>query len=212
MHVALIGDPQIADTHSYGHTGTRLAAEMYYGDLYMRRAFRRLQSSLRPDAVLFLGDLFDGGREFPPDRYLQEPCRSGPHASPADAPVRVAMCTPRSAEWDAEFARFQTIFRQRPDPSVHVPLAVRHTVGGDRGGSDGTISTAGLQTAPYMLYLAGNHDVGVGHTTVPHARDRFRARFGPTSYAVDLGGVRIVALNTLGAGAPLECRVRRAPH
>ena len=33
-------------------------------DLYLRRSFNHIQRYLRPDSVLFLGDLFDGGREW----------------------------------------------------------------------------------------------------------------------------------------------------
>ena len=47
-----------------------------YTDLYLGRAYRTLQRSLRPDATIFLGDLFDGGREWgtlqsssPEERY-----------------------------------------------------------------------------------------------------------------------------------------------
>lgn len=37
---------------------------MKYTDQYMRRAYSRIQTKLYPDTVLFLGDLFDGGREW----------------------------------------------------------------------------------------------------------------------------------------------------
>lgn len=37
---------------------------VFYTDLYLKRSYRYLQESLRPDATLFLGDLFDGGREW----------------------------------------------------------------------------------------------------------------------------------------------------
>ena len=33
-------------------------------DLYLQKSFQRIQDSLDPDSVLFLGDLFDGGREW----------------------------------------------------------------------------------------------------------------------------------------------------
>jgi ethanolamine phosphate phosphodiesterase len=35
-----------------------------YTDQYLRRAFSKIQTSLHPDTVFFLGDLFDGGREW----------------------------------------------------------------------------------------------------------------------------------------------------
>lgn len=37
---------------------------MKYTDQYMRRAYSRIQTELYPDTVFFLGDLFDGGREW----------------------------------------------------------------------------------------------------------------------------------------------------
>lgn len=37
---------------------------MKYTDAYMRRAYSRIQTELYPDTVFFLGDLFDGGREW----------------------------------------------------------------------------------------------------------------------------------------------------
>lgn len=37
---------------------------MRYTDLYLRKSFQLLQESLDPDTVIFLGDLFDGGREW----------------------------------------------------------------------------------------------------------------------------------------------------
>ena len=49
---------------------------MFYADLYLYRSYTLLQKHLRPDATLFLGDLFDGGREWgtgsstsPDERY-----------------------------------------------------------------------------------------------------------------------------------------------
>ncbi|KAJ4352829.1 hypothetical protein N0V95_003876, partial [Ascochyta clinopodiicola] len=37
---------------------------MKYTDQYIRRAYSRIQTELYPDTVFFLGDLFDGGREW----------------------------------------------------------------------------------------------------------------------------------------------------
>jgi hypothetical protein len=49
---------------------------MWHTDLFMKRTFTRITEELRPDSVLFLGDLFDGGREWstsesesPEERY-----------------------------------------------------------------------------------------------------------------------------------------------
>ncbi|KAK3837470.1 MAG: Metallo-dependent phosphatase-like protein, partial [Linnemannia gamsii] len=60
--MAIIADPQLTDWMSYHQSGLLLALVEMYTDIYMKRSFRRLHASLRPDAVLFLGDLNDGGR------------------------------------------------------------------------------------------------------------------------------------------------------
>ncbi|KAK3811622.1 MAG: Metallo-dependent phosphatase-like protein, partial [Linnemannia elongata] len=60
--MAIIADPQLTDWMSYHQSGLLLALVEAYTDIYMKRSFRRLHASLRPDAVLFLGDLNDGGR------------------------------------------------------------------------------------------------------------------------------------------------------
>ena len=40
-----------------------------YTDLYLKRSYRTLLQQLQPDSTLFLGDLFDGGREWGTRRY-----------------------------------------------------------------------------------------------------------------------------------------------
>ncbi|KAL8815704.1 MAG: hypothetical protein Q9223_005183 [Gallowayella weberi] len=54
IHLAFYGD-YLAEYTSLHHT-----------DYYMRKSFTLLQNSLDPRTVLFLGDLFDGGREWLP--------------------------------------------------------------------------------------------------------------------------------------------------
>ncbi|KAG0300544.1 hypothetical protein BGZ98_009093 [Dissophora globulifera] len=61
--IAIIADPQLTDWYSYNQTGLLLKLVETYTDIYMKRSFHRLHTSLRPDAVLFLGDLNDGGRD-----------------------------------------------------------------------------------------------------------------------------------------------------
>ncbi|KIX01569.1 uncharacterized protein Z518_09295 [Rhinocladiella mackenziei CBS 650.93] len=64
-HVLLVADPQLVDPHTYPDRPWPLSRlTVLYTDLYLRRSYRYLQESLRPDATLFLGDLFDGGREW----------------------------------------------------------------------------------------------------------------------------------------------------
>ena len=61
----LIADPQLVDPHTYpGRPWPLSSLTVWSTDLYLRRSYRLLQSRLEPDTVFFLGDLFDGGREW----------------------------------------------------------------------------------------------------------------------------------------------------
>ncbi|RMZ79490.1 hypothetical protein DV738_g3396, partial [Chaetothyriales sp. CBS 135597] len=63
--ILLIADPQLVDPHTYPGRGWLLNSLTFaYTDRYLRRANFQLHSRLQPDTTLFLGDLFDGGREW----------------------------------------------------------------------------------------------------------------------------------------------------
>nr|POE48339.1 uncharacterized protein CFP56_73906 [Quercus suber] len=65
--MVLVADPQLVDPHTYpGRPWPLSALTERYTDLYMGRNFRGLNAMLDPDSVVFLGDLFDGGREWEP--------------------------------------------------------------------------------------------------------------------------------------------------
>ncbi|KAF2634957.1 hypothetical protein P280DRAFT_523620 [Massarina eburnea CBS 473.64] len=60
-----VADPQLIDPHTYpGRPWPLDRLTMIYVDQYLRRTFSRFQHVLYPDSVVFLGDLFDGGREW----------------------------------------------------------------------------------------------------------------------------------------------------
>lgn len=64
-HVVLIADPQLVDPHTYpGRPWPLSTFTVRYTDLYMRKSFQQIQGILAPGSVFFLGDLFDGGREW----------------------------------------------------------------------------------------------------------------------------------------------------
>lgn len=64
-HLVFIADPQLVDPHTYpGRPWPLSTLTIRHTDLYLRRAYTRLQETLQPDSVIFLGDLFDGGREW----------------------------------------------------------------------------------------------------------------------------------------------------
>lgn len=63
--LVFVADPQLVDPHTYpGRPWPLNPLTMKYTDQYMRRAYSRIQTELYPDTVFFLGDLFDGGREW----------------------------------------------------------------------------------------------------------------------------------------------------
>ncbi|KAJ2514262.1 hypothetical protein H4217_005856 [Coemansia sp. RSA 1939] len=69
--------------------------------------------------------------------------------------------------WLAEYARFRSVFRNR------APAARR------------------------VFEMAGNHDIGIGNTVVPHALSRFHRRVGATNQLVAAGGHRLALVDTL---------------
>ncbi|KAF2085628.1 hypothetical protein K490DRAFT_11318, partial [Saccharata proteae CBS 121410] len=66
--LAFVADPQLVDPHTYpGRPWPLSTLTTDYTDQYLRRTYSSLQTSLHPDTVMFLGDLFDGGREWTAD-------------------------------------------------------------------------------------------------------------------------------------------------
>ncbi|KAG5288625.1 cell division control protein [Histoplasma capsulatum G186AR] len=64
-HVVFVADPQLVDPHTYpGRPWPLSSLTVFYADLYLYRTYSLLQRNLSPDTTFFLGDLFDGGREW----------------------------------------------------------------------------------------------------------------------------------------------------
>ncbi|MCJ1478919.1 hypothetical protein MMC13_007603 [Lambiella insularis] len=64
-HAVLLADPQLVDPHTYpGRPWPLSTLTVRHTDLYLQRAFASLQQILDPETTFFLGDLFDGGREW----------------------------------------------------------------------------------------------------------------------------------------------------
>ncbi|KAL8922185.1 MAG: hypothetical protein Q9172_003687 [Xanthocarpia lactea] len=65
--MVLVADPQLVDPHTYpGRPWPLSTITRHHTDYYMRKSFTIIQRSLDPKTVVFLGDLFDGGREWLP--------------------------------------------------------------------------------------------------------------------------------------------------
>lgn len=87
--LGLFGDPQIIDNFSYpGRNYFLKRATIFITDLYHRKNWVFANQVLRFDRKFFLGDLFDGGREW---------------KSPEE-----------DAEWELEYQRFMRIFSDPP--------------------------------------------------------------------------------------------------
>jgi hypothetical protein len=87
--VGLFGDPQIIDNFSYpGRNYFLKRATIFITDLYHRKNWVFANRVLRFDRKFFLGDLFDGGREW---------------KSPEE-----------DAQWEREYERFMRIFSDPP--------------------------------------------------------------------------------------------------
>lgn len=95
-HIAFVADPQLVDPHTYPDRPWPLSTlTVKYTDQYMRRSFDLIQKELVPDSVLFLGDLFDGGREWATDKSVS------PEARYKDID---------DSFWKKEYTRFMKIF------------------------------------------------------------------------------------------------------
>lgn len=71
--IALLADPQLVDENTYPD---RPDIVNYFikklSDNYLHKTYRVMQHYLDPDTVLFLGDLFDGGREWDDELWFKE--------------------------------------------------------------------------------------------------------------------------------------------
>ncbi|KAG0137456.1 Metallo-dependent phosphatase-like protein [Tuber indicum] len=166
----LIADPQLVDPHTYPRRGPFLSATIFYTDQYMSRSYETIQERLSPSTTVFLGDLFDGGREWTHEqssRYAQNH-----HLHEDLIPITE---DPRGAKdwkdygdsyWMGEYRRFLRIFPSWP---------YRRTV----------------KTLP------GNHDFGMGNGIREGVKDRFRTYFGETSGVLEAGNHTIVLIDSV---------------
>ncbi|KAL8668347.1 MAG: hypothetical protein Q9168_007018 [Polycauliona sp. 1 TL-2023] len=94
--MVLVADPQLVDPHTYpGRPWPLSTITRHHTDYFMRKSFTIIQDSLDPKTVFFLGDLFDGGREWLP-----------PGTSGTDPRWR----NYGEDYWVKEYRRFGTIF------------------------------------------------------------------------------------------------------
>ena len=162
------------DPHTYpGRPWPLSALTVRYTDLYMRKSFQQIQATLAPDSVLFLGDLFDGGREW----------SAGAGSDDERDQHDKRWKKYDTGFWLKEYRRFSKIFF---DPWLH-------------GGANGQ---AGQQKSRKVIAgLPGNHDLGLGNGIRIPVRKRFQAYFGNGNRIDVIGNHTFVSLDTVSLSA-----------
>ncbi|KAF9963862.1 hypothetical protein BGZ70_007144 [Mortierella alpina] len=192
--IAIIADPQLTDWFSYKQTGLLLKLVETYTDLYMKRSFRRSHSALQPDAVLFLGDLNDGGRDSSDDVFVRNSNRFLEHVfqtkSTAWNQQPVVMDAIAEGDVDLHESNDRTSPHYRQQVSLPQDAAEREA-----------IRQSGRSL---RLYVAGNHDIGFGDNIIRPSVKRFKDTFGSLNYEVKVGNHSLVILDTLSLSAEVQ--------
>jgi hypothetical protein len=151
-------------------------------DNYLRRSYNQLQEQLRPDTVFFLGDLFDGGREWKTAHGEFKDPEWGQH--PKSEQKYVKQWNKKYGEdyWLQEYERFGNIFLK---PWVHA---------GDAAGP-------GQRGRKLIASLPGNHDLGFGAEIKLPVRNRFEAYFGDVNRVDVIGNHTFVSVDTVSLSA-----------
>ncbi|KAG6193549.1 hypothetical protein E4U27_006646 [Claviceps purpurea] len=185
-HLVFVADPQITDPHSYpGRPWPLNPLTVLVTDNYMRRGYRALQRQLRPDSVFFLGDLFDGGREWKTRQGAQfvDPQWGGRRSETEKKWVKTWHRKYGEDFWLAEYKRFSDIFF-KPFSS-----------------EGGTVPGPYQRGRKLVAGLPGNHDLGFGAQIQVPVRDRFSAFFGETNRVDVVGNHTIVSVDTVSLSA-----------
>ena len=106
----LIADPQVLDHRSYpGRHPLLMALSQRVVDLYLRKSWWATLR-LRPDVIIFLGDMMDGGRFAMSDAECACPC---PNITASDA---------LNEQVRRHYGRFSSIFAVDKDiPVYYIP-------------------------------------------------------------------------------------------
>ncbi|KAF9379558.1 hypothetical protein CPB97_008900, partial [Podila verticillata] len=227
--IAIVSDPQLTDWYSYKQTGLALWLTEFYTDLFMRRSFRRLHNHLQPDAVLFLGDLMDGGRDtMDPDLFARNQDR-----------FMETVFDSKTTAWNElpividKDGTEQDVMDDEPWLDIDLLRAERATMPSKQGkhfkqheGSanttDENINITGqfkqVTKVPadsrerhairaagksLRLYVAGNHEYGFGDTLIRKAVVRYKQEFGSVNYEVLVGNHSLVVLDTLALSSSI---------
>ncbi|CAJ0545302.1 Ff.00g087750.m01.CDS01 [Fusarium sp. VM40] len=183
-HLVFVADPQIIDPHSYpGRPWPLNPLTVLVTDNYLRRGYRAMQGRLNPDSLFFLGDLFDGGREWK--------TREGKFVDPKwgrgrskDEKKLVQSWHEKYGEdfWLHEYQRFGNIFFKHFNDGGEVPGSWQ------RG-------------RKLVTSLPGNHDLGFGAQVQVSVRNRFSAFFGDVNRVDVVGNHTLVSVDSVSLSA-----------
>ena len=108
---------------------------MFYTDLFMSKSYSLLNKILLPESTVFLGDLFDGGREWSTSTETW-----GSHMTDPRTPGREDWAKYNRAYWEQEFIRFNKIFPVFPGRRSIRSLAGNHDLGFGNGVNEGVVN------------------------------------------------------------------------
>ncbi|KKA28709.1 hypothetical protein TD95_003790 [Thielaviopsis punctulata] len=182
-HLVFIADPQLIDPHSYpGRPWPINPLTMTITDNYLRRGYHELQTQLQPDSLFFLGDLFDGGREWKTEKGdFKDAPWAKPHPKGEAEYVTSWLKKYRDDFWLREYKRFSDIFF-KPYES-------------------GGFAHDASRGRKVVASLPGNHDLGFGSDVKVPVRDRFAAYFGEPNRIDIIGNHSIVSVDTVSLSA-----------
>jgi hypothetical protein len=182
-----LADPQLIDPHTYpGRPWPLSTFTTLHTDNYLKRSYMQLQKKLHPDTLFFLGDLFDGGREWKTahGNTIDPAWANGMRPSGEQAYVKTWGKRYGEDFWLHEYDRFGRIFYKF------------WNLGGENPGP-------GQRGRKIISSLPGNHDLGFGaHIKVP-IRNRFETYFGEGNRVDVVGNHTFVSVDSvsLSAGA-----------
>ncbi|KAL5346229.1 hypothetical protein ACLOAV_008497 [Pseudogymnoascus australis] len=188
-HLVLLADPQLVDPHTYtGRPWPLSTFTELHTDNYLRRSYTNLQLKLQPDTIFFLGDLFDGGREWATMRGDTEDPEWQTKQRAKDEAALVGYWKKNYGEsfWMQEYERFGKIF-----------FSLFNL------GNPTSQASPGQRGRKIIASLPGNHDLGFGAKIKMPVRNRFEAFFGEANRVDIIANHTFVSIDSvsLSAGA-----------
>lgn len=152
-------------------------------DNYLLRGYKALQTRLHPDSLFFLGDLFDGGREWKTRQGKFVDPKWGRGRSKEEKKwVKTWHRKYGDDFWLREYQRFGKIFFDN------------WNLGGDAPGD-------WQRGRKLVASLPGNHDLGFGAQVQIPVRDRFSAYFGDVNRVDVVGNHTVVSVDAVSLSA-----------